>query len=607
VVWSNKLPDPPAYERLQWQTPRCAFKPTPPPPRCSESQAGIADYATARELERSQSSQSAAHFLTAAKAAYEVAISTPPHAPVTEDSLSLYHAALARYLSVATGYNLLPQIGSQGLCLTGGDSTPQVDWQGFSPSSQPILSLVVVGDYSATALKRRYRACGLGVPVVIHQRLAQAPTGQPQSVWRAATVILAPTDACPSPRSDASASESVISSEGAGDMATHGGGWKLTFYNPIRYRTVELAGCTHPLASDLTAAWGRGLATSDPPRLIGFLDPNSGVDTGRLEFTEPYEPGRIPVVFVHGLASNAQTWIAMLNDLQADDQLMRRYQFWTYSYPTGRAFLASAADLRQKLTETVQALEAESGSDPALHQMVLVGHSMGGLLTRLLVSPSGNQLWQSAACVPLEQLRLEPETRNVLQQTFFFEPLPFVKRAVFIATPHRGSSLAQCGVGRLASWLVDLGPGADTRREEVVEWNSGKIKPWLQKKIPTSVDLLEPTHPLLQAIDQLPLSNCVSAHSIIGDGCCTRFVGHPSDGVVPVSSARLTGVASELYVDERHQNVQRSFAASQEVRRILCEHVANTHPSSGPTPEPEFELPPPIAVTQSAGVQVSQF
>jgi pimeloyl-ACP methyl ester carboxylesterase len=381
-----------------------------------------------------------------------------------------------------------------------------------------------------------------------------------------------------------------------GDGGSLGSEWKLTIHNPLERRCIQIDGSDRPLAADLTASWVRGLATTEPPSFLGFLDPNAGI-SARLQFIAPYQPGRIPVLFVHGLASSELTWVAMLNDLQADPQLSKKYQFWTYTYPTGKPFLVSAADLRRDLEATLSQLEARYGPDPALQRLVLVGHSMGGLMARLQVSDSGDALWNVAAKVPLEGLRVEPEARRQIQRVFFFQANPRIRRVVFIATPHRGSMLAQCGPGRIASELVDLGPLATTRRRTVVEQNEGLIKPWLVKKDPTSVDMLEPSHPLVQAIDRLPIHACVQSHSIIGTGCLSGLVGHPGDGVVPISSARLPGVESEIYVHEKHSSVQRSLEAADEVRRILYAHLEEdcgppiAHPS---TPEPAAVATAPL-------------
>ncbi|MFO1021654.1 MAG: hypothetical protein U0903_13300 [Planctomycetales bacterium] len=72
-----------------------------------------------------------------------------------------------------------------------------------------------------------------------------------------------------------------------------------------------------------------------------------------------------------------------------------------------------------------------------LSQMVMIGHSMGGLLSKLQVTESDDKLWNLVSKQPLEQLKTNDETRGQLQQTFFFEPQPAITRVIYIATPHR--------------------------------------------------------------------------------------------------------------------------------------------------------------------------
>ena len=77
--------------------------------------------------------------------------------------------------------------------------------------------------------------------------------------------------------------------------------------------------------------------------------------------------------------------------------------------------------------------------DRAFDEMVLVGHSMGGLVSRLLTVPGGDDFWGLASSRPLPELGVDGAARQELQQVFYFEELPFVKRVIFLGTPHRGS------------------------------------------------------------------------------------------------------------------------------------------------------------------------
>src|SRR5262249_13208370 len=142
----------------------------------------------------------------------------------------------------------------------------------------------------------------------------------------------------------------------------------------------------------------------------GFLSADKIQDRAGIYMFEPYQPGKIPVVMVHGLLASPLTWTTMFNDLRADPQLRERYQFWFYLYPTGNPYLATAADLRQELTRLRAELDP-AGKDWTLDHMVLVGHSMGGLVSRLLTADSGDDFWKLVADRPLDDLKIAPDTR----------------------------------------------------------------------------------------------------------------------------------------------------------------------------------------------------
>ena len=95
----------------------------------------------------------------------------------------------------------------------------------------------------------------------------------------------------------------------------------------------------------------------------------------------------------------------------------------------------------------MQQLDPE-GTDPALRRMVVIGHSQGGLLTKMTAIDSGTQFWDRLSKKPFEEIQISPETRALLQQSAFFTPLPFVERVVFVATPHTAPSWPGSGFAR---------------------------------------------------------------------------------------------------------------------------------------------------------------
>ncbi len=353
----------------------------------------------------------------------------------------------------------------------------------------------------------------------------------------------------------------------------------MDVFNPLTCRNlVDDEGISTPIASDISApvAW---FANNTPHlNFEAFLRPDRMQRSGQLTMIEPYQRGKIPLILVHGLASDPLTWTGLINELRAIDWFNQRYQVWVFGYSTGRPFLRSAADLRRQCDEAIGTLTKDA-PDFATHNAVMIGHSMGGLVTKLQVTDSDEELWAAFANQPLESLQADESFRRQLSELFFFRPSPFVSRAIFIGTPHGGSPIAKELAGRLASRMVvrshDL---SDAYRSFLAE-NPGAIAPAFSKHIPTSVDMLEVHDPALNAIQRLQVASHVRLHSVIGNGR-RMIVGGPADGTVPVESARHKDTDSELIVATTHRRLQSHPETVQEVLRILELHLQEPSTSS---------------------------
>ena len=385
------------------------------------------------------------------------------------------------------------------------------------------------------SLTTYHMQAGFGVPVVVMRKAGCCPRRCQRYLSSqfpfAATVVLRPAD------------------------AGNAEGGVLEFYNPLKVSTVSVCGQPMVMARDVSAPIARQLQIRDRAGILGFLDPSLAERGDGLRFAEPYQAGKIPVVFVHGLLSDPATWFDVANDLRAQPWFNERYQIWAFSYATGEPFITSATLMRTQCREAVALLDPE-GQDPALHRMVLVGHSMGGLVCKLQVTYSEEQIWKSFSNIPFECLRAKPEMKARLAERCFFDPQPFVRRVVFIATPHDGSSLAARGIGRLSSRLVEPIPQASAAHAELVADNPGAFTDPFERHVPTSVEMLEPQDPTLQAIRTLRFSPCVKLHSVIGTGH-PSLRGEPGDGVVPVASACHPGVEGPRFVDATHSSILR--------------------------------------------------
>jgi len=260
----------------------------------------------------------------------------------------------------------------------------------------------------------------------------------------------------------------------------------------------------------------------------------------------------------------------MVNDLLADPWIRRRCQFWFFMYDTGNPIAYSGMLLRDKLTDLVSRLDPD-GTDICLRQMVVLGHSQGGLLAKLTAVDTGSRLWDTISRVPLAELPASDEFRNLLARALFVEPLPFVRRLVFVATPHRGSFRTGAVVNGLLRRLVRLPENLLTMSRETVTGGRGAFyAAQTVGRLPTAAENMTAGNPFLEGLARIPVADGVPYHSIIavkGDGPPEEG----NDGVVVYRSSHLDGATSELVVRSSH-STQSEPAAVQEVRRILHLH-----------------------------------
>jgi hypothetical protein len=247
-----------------------------------------------------------------------------------------------------------------------------------------------------------------------------------------------------------------------------------------------------------------------------------------------------------------------------------RFQFWFFTYDTGNPILYSAKLFREALQKTVQQLD-EKYHDPALQHMVMIGHSQGGLLTKLAVVDSGTAFWDFFSSKPIEEIQASPETRALLQKSLFMKPLPFVNRVIFIATPQHGSYVSGSWAAHQIAKLVKLPGQLVSGFTDLITKDIDALKLDLQGPQMSSVYAMEPGSPLMTALAPLPVAPGVSGHSIIA----VKDEGpleEGTDGVVKYTSAHIEGVESEFIVRSGH-SCQSNPHTIQEVRRILLLHA----------------------------------
>jgi pimeloyl-ACP methyl ester carboxylesterase len=431
----------------------------------------------------------------------------------------------------------------------------QLRWSG-----RTLGEFVPVAELKVKGLHNRYRQPGLGMALAAS--LSPGPSGDGVAIPPRVKVPLTAVLRVQEPMEQQLAAGHVRAS--------------LELYAANGGDTLEIDGRTVPLEAEPTAALAYLLSGSRAWEFEtrGFfagdlLDREFG-EGEQLFGAEPYRPGRIPVVFVHGTASGPARWAEMLNELQNDPRLRDRFQFWFFAYETGNPILVSALHLRESL-EAVAASVDPLGQDAALPQMVLIGHSQGGLLVRLVTAETGTAFWDAMSHRPLEDLNVSADTKQALRKLLYLKPLPLVRRTIFLATPHGGSYVA-------GNWLVNqvyrfirLPRAVLQLRETLTREPEVRAALKVDPKRISSGYAMTPGSPLVKALAATPLAPGVAAHSIIavrGDGPVTQG----EDGVVAYRSAHLDGVESELVVPSGHTMQNHPYTIA-EVKRILLGHA----------------------------------
>lgn len=348
---------------------------------------------------------------------------------------------------------------------------------------------------------------------------------------------------------------------------------RLRLINPLAQRQFRLASSNHPLAANITAAIEISL---NNPYIVksagkGLLRPDKHREMG-LFAIEQHEPGKIPVVFVHGLRSDAHIWKNAVNEIYADPKLHARYQPVLFLYPTGLSVPGSAAKLRKSLIQFRQTWDP-NGTDLGMNNMIVIGHSMGGILSRMQVIDSGSDFRKAFFTRPIQEVPwLGHELAKEVEAALIFDRQPFIQRAVFVAVPHRGSAIADWRIVQFAIRLIKLPSELIGLASQALTTDVSALNPALLSYNLLglrSVDMLSPDHPYFQALQKRPI--LVPYHSIIGD----RGRGdspNSSDGVVPYSSSHLEGAQSEFITRHPHSCVGQTETVA-EIMRILHLHI----------------------------------
>jgi pimeloyl-ACP methyl ester carboxylesterase len=465
-----------------------------------------------------------------------------------------YNRGLAQGLMVNT--NAVVELDSGLRRTPPGPVEVQFTHPGFPWNLDLVEKYYSADEFIVRGLATRNRDSGLGAPLIVVTK----PMGRFQERRRVpATVFLRVSG--------------DVRAWSAGKMDA-----ALELFSAYDAAQVEVNGKPVPLQTDTTAPMAQGLNNS-PIWNLGLAQffSTAGTVKSGVRLAQPYTPGRIPVVFVHGTASSPVWWAEMWNTLRADPVLRERYQFWAFNYASGNPITYSAGILRNDLTDLVQALDPD-GKDPALRQMIIIGHSQGGLLAKLTATDTGDKLWRLISQTNIDDLKIDEKTRELLRTNFFFKPLPCVSEVIFIATPHRGSYRNSHFVQRFLNRFIEL-PGdlIDASASLLQLKDTVQLPESVRKGVPTSLNGMATDNPFMLTLAAIPTAPGIKAHSIIA----IKGNDQPpngADGVVKYTSAHVDYAESEFIVRSGH-SCQGNPLTIEEVRRILLAHLAQSEPA----------------------------
>jgi len=476
-------------------------------------------------------------------------------------TVDLYNRGIALGLATEDGKEV--DLSARQLSLPFGSLNLSVEPDGFHYGGYQLTKFVSLADLGVRGLRNTYRRAGIGAAL---SAKVEVMPGSPASPWipPSAKVPITAFVRFDNPRLAMS----------TGNL--HG---TVELYDEDRASSVQVGMQSVPLESDPSAALAYRLEGAPlwDFEIAGFRQGDfsllggrsAGGDVNGLFMLHPYHPNMIPVVFVHGTASSPARWAEMTNELLGDPKISSRYQLWYFIYNSGNPIVLSAMRLRESLQAVRKAVDPE-GKDPALNNMVIIGHSQGGLLTKMMVVDSGNRFWSNVTRVPFDQAQLDPETRDLATRAMFFKPQPYVTEVIFIATPHRGSYMASNPIVKFGNKFINL-PGSLAKTAVALGNLQEASVVGTRFTMPTALDNMDSSNKFIKTLSSSPIAPGVHAHSIIPViGGAANDNGN--DGVVEYKSAHIDGVESELVVNSGH-STQATPQTIEEVRRILYEHA----------------------------------
>lgn len=349
--------------------------------------------------------------------------------------------------------------------------------------------------------------------------------------------------------------------------------------DPNTYKEAKIAQQNYPVAANFSAPYGLWLANNNlgSSAYWTLIDRDESLIMPHLFMLEPYNPKKKVIIMIHGLASSPEAWIAMTNDIMGDALLREHFQVWQVFYSTNMPILESRYQIYALLKQAFTNLEKEYPAQPPKNA-VLLGHSMGGVISRLLISNEdfSDDILQELKSKYFNKYR-DVQNLEPAQQRFKMQALtPKIDRAIFISAPLQGTDFADRWFTLLARKIIKLPAGFLQATGNVLRGDIGDaaeiLKSISKDFLQNGPSDLSQKSAFMKITKNATIVPSVKYHVIIGNN--TKFTDTKliTDGIVPYQSAHLANAESEKIITGGH-SIQYSPEAVIELRRILREHL----------------------------------
>ena len=351
--------------------------------------------------------------------------------------------------------------------------------------------------------------------------------------------------------------------------------FEIKVYDPYSIEKVEIAGKPYSLAANFSAPYGLWLAENNlgAAAYLTLIDRDQHLAMPHLYMLEPYNPNKKIIVLVHGLASSPEAWIAVTNDIMGDAILREHYQVWQIFYSTNMPILESRFQIYALLKQAFGSLNPK---DAAAQDAVLIGHSMGGIISRLLVSDADISKQALELMNNRQQTRLRKHP--VIGERLKMKPIENFDRAIFLAAPHRGTDYADRWFTLAARKIIKIPATflttlADTLTSYDVDLKDF-VKTLTNDVIQNGPSDLSKKSKFMELTASIPPEKGLVFHSIMGNITKSDDPNVITDGIVPYKSAHLDGAVSEKIFTGGH-SIQETPEAVLELRHILRQHLVD--------------------------------